>query len=285
MEGGIFIMTETILERLAVSNFNYRRWSFDYFLKSVRKLGLHNIELCGCHPHFTVYEAENFPVEEFAEKIREAGITVTAIAPEQNFLPINIAAVNAYLREQSIRQLEFFIRNANAFGCDRVVIYPGKAFVDHPHSQGWMYARESVKKLCETAEKYNVTLLMTPVSSFVSDLMTDAKTAGRMLEEVGSDRLKICVNSSICGYVGESLETYFELFGDRIGLVQLADAVEDCDQLAWGDGELNLKEQLDILEKYHYDGPVTMELLMEEYAEDPHNVHERSLAYMKEAAK
>ena len=278
-------MAETILERLAVSNFNYRRWSFDYFLESVSKLGLHNIELCGCHPHFTVFEAEEFPVEEFAEKIRKAGIIVTTIAPEQNFLPINIAAVNPYLREQSIHQLEFFIRHAAMFGCDRVVIYPGKAFVDHPHSQGWMYARESVKKLCEIAEECNVILLMTPVSSFVSDLMTDTKTVKRMLDEVGSDRLKVCVNSSICGYAGESLETYFELFGDRIGLVQLADAVEDCDQLAWGEGNLNLKEQLDILEKYHYDGPVTMELLMEEYAEDPHAVHEKSLAYMKEATK
>ena len=47
-------MSEKILERLAINNFNYRRWSFDYFLRSVKELGLHNIELCGCHPHFTI---------------------------------------------------------------------------------------------------------------------------------------------------------------------------------------------------------------------------------------
>lgn len=77
---------------------------------------------------------------------------MTTIEPEQNFLTINIAASNDYLREQSVRQLEFFIEHAGIFDCNKVVIYPGKAFVDHPHSQGWMYARESVKKLCETAE-------------------------------------------------------------------------------------------------------------------------------------
>lgn len=89
---------------------------------------------------------------------------------------------------------------------------------------------------------------MTPVSDFVSDLMNDAKTVQRMLDEVACDRLKVCVNSSVCGYVGESLETYFRMFKEQIGLVQLADAQKDCDQLAWGEGELNLKEQLEILE-------------------------------------
>ena len=102
-----------------------------------------------------------------------------------------------------------------------------------------------------------------------------------MLDEVGADNLMVCANTSIPGYVGETLETYFEVFGNRIGLVQMADAVEDCDQLAWGEGNVNLKEQMDILEKFGYEGPVTMELLMEEYAEDPHKIHADSLEYMK----
>lgn len=274
-------MSEKILERIAISNFNYRRWSFGYFLESVKKLGLKNIELCGCHPHFTSFEAEEFPTRELAEQIKAAGISVPVIMPEQNFLPINIAAVNSFLREESIRQLRFYIENANAFDCGKVVIYPGKAFMDHPHSQGWMYARESVKQLCEIAEEYGVTLLMSPVSAFVSDLMTDCKTAERMLREVGADNLEVCVNSSILGYAGDTLETYFEAFGDKIGHVQLADAVEDCDQLAWGEGNVNLAGQILVLEKYHYEGSVSMELLMEEYAEDPHGVHAGSLEYMK----
>lgn len=274
-------MSEKLLERIAINNFNYRRWSFDYFLESVKKLGLKNIELCGCHPHFTIFEAEEFPVAEFAAKIKDAGITVTAIEPEQNFLPVNIAAVNPYFREKSIEQLKFFIENAKAFDCDKVIIYPGKAFVDHPHSQGWKNARESVKTLCAIAKEHGVTLLMNPVSAFVSDLMMDSKTVKRMLDEVGADNLGVSVNTSILGYVGETLEDYFELFGDKIQMVQLADAVEDCDQLAWGEGNVDLKAQIAVLEKYNYQGPVTMELLMEEYAEDPHKVHGDSLAYMK----
>ncbi len=274
-------MSEKILERIAISNFNYRRWSFGYFLESVKKLGLKNIELCGCHPHFTNFEAEEFPVQRLADEIKAAGISVPVIMPEQNFLPVNIAAVNPFFREQSIKQIQFYIQSAKVFDCSKVVVYPGKAFMDHPHSEGWMYARESIKKLCEIAKEHGVVLLMSPVSGFVSNLMTDCKTTERMLDEIGADNLEVCVNSSIVGYVGDTLETYFKTFGNKIGHVQLADAVEDCDQLAWGEGDLNLAEQIAVLKKYGYEGPVSMELLMEEYAEDPHGAHADSLEYMK----
>ena len=110
-------MSEKILERIAISNFNYRRWSFDYFLDSVQKLGLKNIELCGCHPHFTSFEAEEFPVRELAARIEAAGISVPVIMPEQNFLPVNIAAVNPFLRAESIKHIRFYIEIAQVFGC------------------------------------------------------------------------------------------------------------------------------------------------------------------------
>lgn len=274
-------MSETIMERIAINNFNYRRWSFAYFLESAKKLGVKNIELCGCHPHFTMFEAEEFPVTEMAEKIKKAGLKVTAIESEQNFLPINIAATNAYLVQESIRQLTFYIKRAAAFDCTRVILYPGKAFMDHPHSEGWKNARESVKKLCAIARECQVTLLMNPVSAFVSDLMMDSNAVDRMLREVDADNLGVCVNSGVLGYAGETFETYFEKFGDKIGMIQLSDSVEDCDQLAWGEGNQSLEKHLAILKKYRYEGPITMELLMEEYAEDPHKVHQDSLAYMR----
>ena len=40
--------------QVCINNMTYRRYSFDYFLESVRRLGIRNIELSGCHPHYTV---------------------------------------------------------------------------------------------------------------------------------------------------------------------------------------------------------------------------------------
>lgn len=60
-------------QKICINNFTYRRYSFDYFLNSARQLGVRRIELSGCHPHFTQYEAESFDVQGLAQKIRDAG--------------------------------------------------------------------------------------------------------------------------------------------------------------------------------------------------------------------
>jgi protein FrlC len=114
------------MSQVAINNMAYRRYSFDFFLESAQRLGIHKIELCGCHPHFTMFEAQDFDTKGFAKRIRDHGIRVSAIEPEQNFLPINIAALDGYLREQSIRQLTFFIERTQYFDCDKVILYPGR---------------------------------------------------------------------------------------------------------------------------------------------------------------
>lgn len=269
------------VKSMGINNFNYRRYSFDYFLDSVKRLGLDTIELCGCHPHFTVYEYEEFPVGELAQKIKDHGIKVSAIIPEQNFLPINIAAVNEYLRQQSVEQIKFYVKNAKAFDCDKVIVYPGKAFMNYPQSEAWMRARKSLKEICETAKECDVTILLEGVSNFISSLMMDSATVKQMLDEIEMDNLKVCVNSCAAYYAGETLADYFELFGDKIEMVQLADCVPDNDHLIWGDGEEDFKLHLDTLEKYGYTGAVTMELNMEEYADDPETYYGQSLEYFK----
>lgn len=265
---------------IGITNFNYRRYSFDYFLESANRLGVSQIELCGCHPHFTVYEQEKFPVEEFAAKIKKHGITVSAIMPEQNFLPVNIAAVNEYLRKQSVEQMKFYIEHAGAFDCEKVIIYPGKAFMNYPPSEAWKRSKESLSELCEFAKGYGVHILLEGVSNFISSLMMDSAAVKQMMDEVGSDQLKCCVNSCTAYFANETIEDYFKIFGDKIEMVQLSDSVSDNDQLIWGDGDQDFKLHLDTLEKYGYKGAVTMELNMEEYADNPEQYYKKSLAYM-----
>ncbi len=274
-------MKENVLGRIAINNFTYRRYSFDYFLESAVRLGVSQLELSGCHPHFTVYEAEQFDVKGLAKRIREKGLQVAAIEPEQNFLPINIASANEYLREESVRQLMFYIESAQEFACDKVILYPGKALVNAPHSQAWNYACESVDQLRRTAGKYGVTLLLEAVSPFISDLMPDSATVKRMMDEIGPDGLGCCVNSSAASLAGETLEDYFEKFGDKIGMVQLSDNVEDNDQLVLGEGGQDLNLHLQTLEKYKYAGPIALEIIMEEYAYEAEHYYAESIRYLK----
>ncbi len=275
-------MSKITMSQVAINNMTYRRCSFDSFLNSAQQLGVKKIELSGCHPHFTIFEAAEFNTKELAKKIKDHGISVSAIEPEQNFLPINIAALDSYLREQSIKQLAFFIERAGVFDCDKVIIYPGKAFMNYPHSEAWKYSRDSIGKLCEIAKTYGVTILLEGVSNFISDLMMDSATVKRMMDEVNADNIGCCVNSSAAYAAHETLEEYFKLFGNKIGIVQLSDSVEDNEQLPWSsEGLQDLNEHINTLRKYNYSGDIAMELLAEEFAGDPEASYMASIDYFK----
>ncbi len=274
-------MSKLSVNQLAINNFSYRRYSIDYFFDACVKMGVKNIELSGCHPHFTIFEAPEYDVKGLAKKLSDRGLKVAAINPEQNFLPINIASRDDYLREQSIKQLSFFIDAAPELGCDRVIVYPGKAFINYPHSLAWKYARKSLEELAALAAKKKVTLLLEPVSPFISDLMTDAATAKRMMDQVGADNIGVCANSSAIYAAKQTLADYFELFGDKIGMVQLSDSCADNEQMVWGEGDQDIKPHVATLEKVGYAGPITIELLDEELADHPDTAYATSLDYVK----
>lgn len=274
-------MSQITMSQVAINNMAYRRYSFDFFLESAQRMGIQKIELCGCHPHFTMFEAREFDTKQFAKKIRDHGICVSAVEPEQNFLPINIAALDDYFRKQSIRQLAFFIERAQYFDCDKVILYPGKAFMNHPRSEAWKHARESIAELCRIAKENGVIILLEAVSSFISDLMMDSASLARMMDEVGADNIGCCVNSSAAYAAKETLDDYFKRFGDKIGLVQLSDSVEDNEQMPWGTGLQDLDSHLRTLREYNYTGDIAMELLEEELAGDPEANYMESIAYFK----
>ena len=265
------------LKRFCINNFTYRRYSFDYFLQSVRRLGLHQIELSGCHPHFTQYEAKNFDIKGLAKKIKDAGIKVVAINPEQNFLPINIASSQNYLRNRSIEQLEFYICNAQEFGCDQVISYPGKGAMDHFFSETQKYACDSIAELAEIAKKYDVTLLIQNVSKCISNLTPNRWMLKEMLKKTEVENLGLSINTSAVAAANETLDDYFELFGSQIQMVQLSDSDDEDEQMVLGEGLQDISGHLKSMKKHHYEGVVSLEIIAEEYAYQPEKVYRKSL--------
>lgn len=271
--------------QICINNMTYRRYSFDYFLQSVKRLGIKNIELSGCHPHYTVYEGEEIDVSSLAKKIKNAGIRVLAIEPEQNFLPVNIASHNEYLRKESIRQLQFYIENAAAFGCSQVIVYPGKGIMDYPMEEAKKYCCESLSELERTAAKCGVSLLLQNVSHCISGLTPNSAAVLEILNEVGGKNLGLSVNTCAVCAGGETLNDYFERFGEKIKMVQISDSDEEDEQLVLGEGDQNIRQHMNTLSKYAYEGPVALEITMEEYADGAEEFYAESVRVLKEIIK
>lgn len=268
----------------AVNGFSYRRYSFGYFLDSCLRLGVDTIELCGCHPQFTPYEAASFDVSGLGAQIRARGIKVCAILPEQNFLPVNIASAEEYFRKKSVEHIAFYLRAAGELDCGKVTVYPGKRRKDQPLSLAWSRAAESINELQEIARQNGVELLLEAVSPFISSLMPDIASLRRMLGETGGSA-GVCVNSSTAAAAGETLDDYFQAFGDQIRLVQLSDSCEDNEQMVVGQGTQDFKKHFSDLRKHGYRGDVAIELMDEELADRPEESYAQSLRRLRGAGE
>lgn len=271
--------------QVCINNMTYRRYSFDYFLESLKRLGIKNIELSGCHPHYTLYEGEEIDVSSLAKKIKNAGIRVLAIEPEQNFLPVNIASHNDYLRGESIRQLRFYIENAAAFDCNQVIVYPGKGIMDYPKEEARKYCCESLYELGHIAEKCGVSMLLQNVSHCISGLTPDSAAIADILDEVGGKSLGLSVNTCAVCAGGETLEDYFRRFGGKIKNVQISDSDHEDEQLVLGEGAQDIKQHVDTLCSQNYEGPVALEITMEEYADGAEEYYKESIRVLKESLK
>lgn len=270
-----------MISNLDVCGFTFRRYTLDYYLKAVKDLGLKNIELYCYHPHFSIYEAEELDAKKIADKIKDAGIKVDVIEPEQNFYPINIISSNEYLRNKSIEQIKFYIKSAPLFDCHKVTLLPGKNLMDEDYEESLKLLIKQLKDICAYAKEYGVDILLENVSDSVSGMIPNMNAVKRIIDGVDADNLKLAVNTSAVYLYGEDIQTWFDTFKDKISHIELSDASCEDEQFELGTGEVDIKHILDVLKKENYQGTISLHLTMEEYAEEPIEPYKNSIDYLK----
>lgn len=62
--------------QVAIGNYHYVAYSFDYFLNSVKSIGAENIELWGAKPHFCVDDQNRESVREFRKRVEDKGLSL-----------------------------------------------------------------------------------------------------------------------------------------------------------------------------------------------------------------
>ena len=91
--------------QVAIGNYHYVAYSFDYFLNSVKSIGAENIELWGAKPHFCVDDQNRESVREFRKCVEDKGLSLICFCPEQNTYPVDISCRDTSLRKRSIEHM------------------------------------------------------------------------------------------------------------------------------------------------------------------------------------
>ena len=180
------------------------------------------------------------------------------------------------VRQDGLRRLEVIAAATSRLGTSVLTLCTGSRdprdmWRSHPDNNtpaAWADLTGTLKDALIIAEKYGVMLAVEPE---VSNVVDTAKKARRLLDEMGSSRLKIIMDGANLFHHGELarmdeiLTEAFELLGPDIVLGHAKDLDRDGEagQIAAGRGLLDYDCYLGLFQKVGFEGPLIMHGLAE----------------------
>lgn len=266
--------------QILTSNYPYGRYSLDYALDSLQKIGAGKIEFYACFPHFHIDDVDSSDLKMLKKKLKARNLSVGCFTPEQCLYPVNIAARNVNARKRSLDVFKKSILYGAELGAEYVVVLAGYGTLDEDESHAWARSVESLGILGDAAEGCGVTLVL-ETSPREYTTTHNSKDVVRMIKEAGSSAVKGMIDTAALGYSGESMKQAIEDLEGNLRHVHIADGVPNG-HLILGEGNLNLPEMLRELDEIEYDGQLSLEILNDIYMREPHKAMEISYQRLKE---
>ena len=255
----------------------FKRSSLEETLDAVVSLGVtcvqFNMSCAGLAPLPEAIDSD------LADRIGKAcalrGIEMAAVSGT-----FNMAHPDSQVRADGLRRLDVLAGACSALGTRLITLCTGTRDPDdmwrrHPDNDGpdaWRDLVSSLRQALRIAERHDVRLGIEPE---VSNVVDSALKARRVLDELGSPRLKIVFDAANLFHTGELprmqelLTDAVERLGPDVALAHAKDLASDghAGDRAAGTGLLDYDLYLRLLRGCKYDGPLILHGLSE--AESP----------------
>jgi sugar phosphate isomerase/epimerase len=259
--------------QLGIFSTVFERESLEEKLDAVRESGLSCVQF-----HLQCAGVEQMPdvIEaDLCDRIRLAhesrGITIGAVSGT-----FNMIHPDADHREDGLRRLGVLAAACERMGAPIITLCTGtrnREWMWRPHPDNntpaaWSDLVASMAKAAQIAEANNVLMAFEPE---VANTVDSARKARKLIDEVGSDRLKVVIDGANIYHKGElaqmnaMLDEAFDLLGDDIVHAHAKDLDHDGEagKLAAGTGVLDYEYYMNLLDKIGFDGPMVLHGLVE----------------------
>ncbi len=210
-------------------------------------------------------------VAEIRKEMDARQITISALSGTYNMIDPDVKK-----RSAGLRMLRSVAEKCAPMGTSVITLCTGsrdpqsmwRAHPDNNTAAAWRDLVESMEQALAVAEEYDVTLALEPE---VANVIDSAQKARRLLDEMQSPYLKVCMDGANVFHKGELpkmreiLDEAFALLGDDIALAHAKDLDRDgqAGHLAAGTGLLDYDQYLGLLKENGYDGAVILHGLSE----------------------
>ena len=156
----------------------------------------------------------------------------------------------------------------------------GWGYTGEDESTMWNRCRDHLYRLCRVAEAEGILLVMESLRDDESNLVYDLPRAREMYRQIGHPNLKMMVDNIATGAAGETLEDWFDAFGDDLIHMHFLDG-DPWLHNVWGDGNTSLSRQLQIMQAHHFTGYLVQEVADEHYFTDPFSADRRNFRVLE----
>lgn len=264
------------VSKLAGMNLHYMNYSLEYFLQSMVKHEVANIELWGGFPHLYSEDVTLADAARIRREMESYDLHLICYTPEQLMYANNIAASEPDIRKRSI---DYYMKNieiTQELGTNFMLMTSGWGYYDEPIAEAWSSSRDALAALAKRADELGVTLLLEPLQPFESNLVTNIHTLKQMLQDVNRNSLKGMLDIVAMAVAGDSIQDYFETLGADLRHIHLIDG-NPSGHLAVGDGSLPIKSYLEEIDSFRYKGYLSLELAASSYYLEPDKAFQHSL--------
>ena len=166
---------------------------------------------------------------------------------------------------------EYFKRALDAgqeLGVEVMAVNTGWGYWNEDREEAWKRSREMLADLAEYARPKNIRLAVESLRPQESNLATTVHDVKRMIDEVNHPNLKAMIDTTAMGVAGETIDQWFDILGDDIIHMHFIDG-NPYGHLIWGDGNHDLSEFIDALNRHNYTGFLGQEITEFDYFNDP----------------
>lgn len=267
--------------QFAVMNMVYNRYSFDYFLDSMERMGIENFELWAGAPHFCNFIQSLSDTGKLRNKIENRGFKIVCVTPEQVLYPHNISAKDRALREFSLNYFYQYINQTAELGADKMLCCAGWGDYDEDREEAWKRSVESLWGMTEYAKKAGIILAFEILGKFESNLVNDFESTRRMMGEIQDPCFNLCLDTVPMRTSGSSIEEFFSAFPGRICHVHMTDGMP-AGHVPCGRGEHPIGEYIADLGKLGYDKYITLEIGDTGCCTNPHESTKEGFDYVRQ---
>lgn len=249
--------------KFSQSSFVYFYYPLKEAVKRIAEAGYEGVEVWGGRPHAYRDDLTRTELKDIRSLMNDEGLEVSAFIPAQFRYPTSLVSPKKKVRNESIDYIRESFSVAKFLGTNMVTVCPGHTLFGQSFENGWELLKESLSRLIEYAQQYEITLLLEPAHEMESDLVITIDSALKIIREMGDDRIGVLLDTGHCAVNKEVLADCIKnLAGSGcIFHIHLDDnnGLMD-DHLIPGRGEINFIPFLKELKRVNYEGFLTIEL-------------------------